>query len=159
MTTRWYVEPKGQYIWEVGDSTTGSILINAPGEAVVGVLADLAAYPDWTEGMSDVVILESRDGRPLRARFVVAGGPIHDTVELSYSWTNDQVNWTLLKGNTITAMNGCYKWSQQGTATQVTYELEIALTISLPGFIKRAAEKSIVTTALQGLKKRVEASL
>ena len=56
----------------------------------------------------------------------------------------------------MTGMTGRYAWEAVGAGTNVIYELEISLAMSLPGFIKRAAEKTIVTTALEGLKKRVE---
>ena len=140
----------------MSDSTSGAIEINAPVDVVVNVLADLASYPDWTEGMYDVEVLEDADGRPTRARFSVSGGPIRDTVDIAYAWDPNRVSWTLLKGNTITTMNGCYSWQAAGATTRVTYDLEIALSMTVPSFLKRAAEKTIVTTALQGLKKRAE---
>ena len=142
----------------MSDSTSGAIDINAPVDVVVSVLSDLANYPEWTEGMSNVEVLENVDGRPTRARFSVAGGPIRDTVDIAYIWDPNQVSWTLLKGNTITTMNGCYSWQAAADTTRVTYELEIALNMTVPSFLKRAAEKTIVTTALQGLKKRAEAN-
>jgi ribosome-associated toxin RatA of RatAB toxin-antitoxin module len=142
----------------VADITQGSIQISADPSAVARVLADVRSYPAWTEGMSNIEILEESDGRPIRASFRVSGGPISDEVELSYVWTASDVKWTLLKGNTITRMNGSYSWLPATGGTEVTYTLEIELSMSLPGFIKRAAEKTIVTTALQGLKKRVESA-
>lgn len=141
----------------MSDSTSGAIDIAASVDDVVNVLSNLSSYPEWTEGMSDVEILEEFAGRPVRARFSVVGGPIRDTVEIAYTWDVNRVSWTLLKGNTITTMNGSYSWHEAGATTRVTYELEIALNMTLPSFIKRAAEKTIVSTALQGLKKRAEA--
>ena len=140
----------------MADITRGSVLIAAPADRVATVIADLPSYPQWTDGMSNIQVLESRDGQPVRASFSVSGGPISDTVELAYSWTSSSLTWTLLKGSTITAMNGSYSWQSVDGGTEVTYELEIGLSIGLPGFIKRTAEKTIVSTALQGLKKRVE---
>ena len=141
----------------MADATTGSIVIDANAEAVARVLADIAHYPSWTNGMSDIEILEIDGDRPLRARFSVSGGPIQDRVELVYTWTDADVSWTLAHGSAITGMTGRYAWQALGDRTQVTYELEISLAMSLPSFIKRAAEKTIVSTALEGLKKRVEA--
>lgn len=142
----------------MADITQGSIVISADAARVASVLADVRAYPAWTEGMSDIRVLDEADGLPTRAAFRVAGGPISDIVELSYQWSEGRVAWTLLKGNTITAMDGSYSWTPSAGGTEVTYTLAIELSMSLPGFIKRAAEKTIVTTALQGLKKRVESS-
>ena len=44
-----------------------------------------------------------------------------------------------------------------GAATTVTYELTVDVRIPMLGMMKRRAEKSIVDTALKGLKGRVEA--
>jgi len=40
-------------------------------------------------------------------------------------------------------------------ATEVVYSLSVEPNFIIPGFIKRQAEKQIVTTALRGLRKRV----
>lgn len=140
----------------MADITQGSIVISADAAHVARVLADVRAYPEWTDGMSDIQVLEEAAGLPIRASFRVTGGPISDTVELSYRWSDGRVAWNLLKGSAITAMDGSYTWAPCTGGTEVTYTLAIELSMSLPGFIKRAAEKTIVTTALQGLKKRVE---
>ena len=41
-------------------------------------------------------------------------------------------------------------------ATLVTYRLEVALGVPLPGLLKRQAAKQIVRSALSDLKRRVE---
>ena len=136
--------------------TTGTITIDADVLAVRSVLADIMTYPLWTSGMSDIEVVEWEGDLPRRARFSVSGGPIQDRVELVYSWADGHVSWSLAHGVAVTGMNGKYEWVAEGDRTKVTYELEISLAMSLPGFIKRAAEKTIVSTALEGLKKRVE---
>ena len=56
----------------------------------------------------------------------------------------------------ISAMNGGYMLAEQGGGTETTYELSVDLRIPMPGLLKRRAEKTIIDTALKGLKNRVE---
>jgi hypothetical protein len=44
----------------------------------------------------------------------------------------------------------------QGASTGVTYDLTIGLRIPVIGMLKRRAEKTIIDTALKGLKTRAE---
>lgn len=133
--------------------TSSSVHIAAPVERVMGAIRDLSNYPKWTDGISDVEILELDDKNlPMRASFTISGGPISDKVELAYAWGSDFAKWHLLKGKTITALEGTYRIREDEFGCVVTYELSAEISISLPSFIKAAGEKTIVTTALQGLK-------
>lgn len=143
----------------MAEKTRGEIDIAGSVAEVAAVLADLPQYPSWTSGMSDVEVLSSDEsGRPLRATFSVSAGPVSDRVELGYEWSESGVAWHLISGRNLTALNGSYQWLTGPSGTRVTYLLELELAVSLPSLIKRAAEKSIVSSALQGLKKRVESA-
>ena len=146
----------------MGDKTESSIVIDAAPAAIMAVIADLAAYPQWSDGISAVEVLSlyEEDSRPADARFSLASGPIKDNYELEYDWDDDKsVTWTLTKAEMLTAMDGSYTLTENedGTAT-VHYELAVDVKIPMIGMIKRKAERVIVDTALKGLKKRVESS-
>ena len=47
-------------------------------------------------------------------------------------------------------------WLADGIETVVTYALRVEPAIALPGYLKRHVERSIVETALEGLRARVE---
>lgn len=139
--------------------TNGSVHISAPVEAVVSVISDIENYGAWTDGMSDIVV-NKRDevNRPVEVSFSVDTSALKDRVTLSYVWGTDFLAWNLVEGKTVTQLDGKYQWHSDGTGTQVTYELTANVSMSIPSFMKRVAEKTIVTTALQGLKKQVEAT-
>ncbi len=143
----------------MSESTTSQIVIDASPERVVAVISALEEYPSWTEGMQSVSV-NARDarGRALEATFVVSSGPINDTVTLAYTWHESSLSWQLVRGSTLTKLDGSYAWQQVGNHTEVTYQLSVDLTIGLPGIFRRAAEKQIVSAALQGLKKKVEST-
>lgn len=143
----------------MADRTESSIVISAAPSRVMAVIADLAQYPEWSDGVTSVAVLsENEDGRPASARFVVDAGAIKDTYQLEYSWSGDSgVTWTLTSGQMLKALDGAYTLTdnRDGTTT-VVYQLTVDVTIPMIGLIKRKAEKVIVDTALRGLKERVE---
>ena len=143
----------------MADQTESSIEINATPEQIMAVIADLTAYPDWSDGITSVEVLSvyEEDGRPADARFHLDSGPIRDDYELEYDWDGDsEVTWKLTKGDMVTAMDGMYKLTPNGDSTTVLYRLAVDVKIPMLGMIKRKAEKVIVDTALKGLKERVE---
>lgn len=144
----------------MAEHTESSIVIDATPAQVMAVIADLAAYPQWSDGITNVTVLSvyDEDQRPADARFSVNSGPIKDTYELEYDWTGDErVTWTLTKGEMVTMMDGSYTLSPNadGTTT-VAYRLAVDVRIPMIGMLKRKAERVIVDTALKGLKQRVE---
>lgn len=144
----------------MADRTESSIVISAPRDRVMGVIADIASYPQWSDGVKSVEILsEFEDGRPGDARFVVDAGAIKDTYELEYDWADDNssVTWKLTKGQMMKALDGAYELTDNGDGTTtVVYKLAVDVSIPMIGLIRRKAEKVIVDTALKGLKDRVE---
>ena len=145
----------------MADQTTGSIHIDAAPEAVMAVIADLPSYPSWSEGITSVDVLSvfEDDDRPADARFSISSGPISDTYELEYDWDGDtRVSWSLTSGDMLSQMEGSYDLEPERGGTTVTYRLTVDLKVKIPmmGMVKRQAEKKIIDTALQGLKKEVE---
>ncbi|MDO8307132.1 MAG: SRPBCC family protein [Actinomycetota bacterium] len=144
----------------MADLTESSIVINASSADIMAVIADLPAYPQWSDGINEVVVLSvfEDDNRPADARFNLSSGAIKDIYELEYDWDEDRkVSWTLTKGDMLTAMDGAYELTPHGDGTTtVNYRLAVDIKIPMIGMIKRKAEKVIVDTALKGLKKRVE---
>ncbi len=143
----------------MADRTESSIVINAAPAQVMAVIADLASYPEWSDGVKSVEVLtEWEDGRPGDARFVVDAGVIKDTYELEYDWDDDRsVTWKLVEGQMLKALDGAYTLTENGDgSTTVSYQLAVDVSIPMIGLIKRKAEKVIVDTALRGLKERVE---
>jgi len=134
-------------------------MIAAPRAAVMAVIADFAAYPQWASAVRAAEVLgEEAAGRAGRVRFTLDAGVVKDTYVLGYDWDGDAaVRWHLAEpGSVISAMDGSYLLTDRDGATQATYELAVDLRIPMPGLLKRRAEKTIIDTALKGLKNRVE---
>jgi hypothetical protein len=125
----------------------------------MSVIADFAAYPDWATGVRSAEIISSgADGRPAAVRFELDAGVIRDRYTLAYRWEGDAaVRWDLSQpGSMISEMSGGYLLAGDGGGTRVTYELAVGLRVPMIGMLKRRAEKTIIDTALKGLRSRAE---
>jgi ribosome-associated toxin RatA of RatAB toxin-antitoxin module len=142
----------------VADTASSSIVIDADKTAVMNVIADFAAYPQWSTAIKDVTIDEvGDDGRGKVASFTIDAGILKDTFTLEYAWQgDDRVDWHLVKGRTLKQQDGSYELKDHGDGTEVTYRLTVELAVPMLGLFKRKAERAIIDTALKGLKKRVE---
>ena len=142
----------------MADQTTSSITIDAAPDAIMDVIADFEAYPQWAKGVTKVeTVVEGADGRAEQVFFALDVSPIKDEYTLSYEWDGyDAVTWTLVEGKMLRALDGAYVLVPAGSGTEVTYRLALDVSIPLIGMLKRKGEKILIDTALKGLKKRVE---
>jgi ribosome-associated toxin RatA of RatAB toxin-antitoxin module len=137
-------------------STQSSIDIPADPDQVMAVIADLTSYPQWVDALRTVEVLSTGpDGRPETVRMVLQHKLLSDDYTVGYTWRVNDVSWKLIKGRTLTAMDGSYRIESTGSGSRVTYELTVDLNRPLPGLLKRTAEKLITDNALQGLKRQV----
>lgn len=140
------------------DRTSSSITVDAPPADVMAVIADFPRYPEWADGIKETEVVAGDGGRPERVRFTLDAGVISDSYVLAYTWDGDaSVEWELAeKGKIVSGMTGEYRLTGAGARTEVRYELAVDVAIPMPGLLRRQAEKTIIGTALRGLKKRVE---
>jgi hypothetical protein len=119
----------------------------------------VAAYPDWATGVRSTDVLATDDeGRPSRAHFVIDGmvKEISYVLEYTYEFPR-RISWTAEPGADLKAMDGSYEFDRiDDGRTQVVYALRAEPAFTIPGFLRRQVEKQIVTTALRGLRSRVE---
>ncbi len=144
----------------MADQTTSSIVVDAPPAAVMDVIADFAAYPDWAKGVkvAEVTTPGAGTDRAREVFFKLDVAPVKDEYTLAYEWDGDrQVTWTLVEGKMLRSLDGAYVLRDEGDGTtEVTYRLALDVSIPMIGMIKRKGEKILIDTALKGLKQRVE---
>jgi uncharacterized membrane protein len=144
------------------EGTFQTLEIDAPAEALYDVAADIASYPQWATGVREVEVLESSaDGQVQRARFVLEG--FVKEIEYVLRYTHDRPNmlsWVAEEDSKdVRMLEGSYTFNPVDGATEVVYALTVEPNFTIPGFLRRQAEKQIVTTALRGLRKRVTGSV
>jgi len=142
----------------MAEGTFSTLEIDATAEELYDVAADVAAYPEWASGVKEVEVLDvDGEGRVDRARFVLEG--FVKEIEYVLKYTHDRPNvlsWVAEESDDLKMLEGSYQFGvAEDGATEVVYSLSVEPNFIIPGFIKRQAEKQIVTTALRGLRKRV----
>jgi hypothetical protein len=143
----------------MADKTSSSIVAAASRGVVMGVIADFPAYPGWATGVRSAEVIEAGpDGRGRTVRFELDAGMIRDRYVLAYQWDADAaVRWELAEpGSMISEMSGGYLLAEDRGGTKVTYELAVGLRVPMIGMLKRKAEKTIIDTALKGLRSRAQ---
>jgi len=142
----------------MSEGTVQSIEIPAPAGEIFDVLADLERYPEWITAMRSVDVLEKdADGLPARVQFEVDAMVKVITYVLGYTFERPHLmSWVAEPGDDIREMVGSYELNDiEGGGTDVIYALRVDYGFPLPGFLRRQAEKQLVSTALRGLRKRV----
>jgi uncharacterized membrane protein len=141
------------------EGTVQRIEVSADPQHIYEVALDLEAYPDWANGVKEVDILEEDEhGRPTRVDFRADAMIKEIQYTLLYRYEMDNgFSWSAEPGEDIRAMDGSYEFKElEDGSTEVLYALRVDPAFTVPGFLRRQAEKQIVSSALRGLKKRSE---
>jgi ribosome-associated toxin RatA of RatAB toxin-antitoxin module len=146
----------------MADRTSSSIVVAAQPAQVLDVIADFESYPEWTGAVRHAEVLEEDDGGwALQVAFTLDAGALKDDYTLAYDWDVTEegtgtVSWSLVEANIFKAIDGAYKLVAVTGGTEVTYQLAVEVRMPMLGMLRRKAEKTIIDTALNELKKRVE---
>ena len=143
----------------MAEHAEGTTEVFATPSEVMAVVADFEAYPEWVGNLEEVEVLaRDRRGRGTRVAFRLRT-PMGDqayTLAYRYQPKDAGVTWTYVEG-TLDDLAGSYTLEPAADgATRVTYRLEVALGVPLPGLVKRQAARQIVRSALADMKRRVE---
>jgi ribosome-associated toxin RatA of RatAB toxin-antitoxin module len=143
----------------MAEHAEGSTEVDATPAEVMAVVAGFEAYPEWVGNLEEVEVLaRDRRGRGTRVAFRL-GTPWGEqayTLAYRYQPRDAGMSWTYVEG-TLEDLAGSYALEPSGDgATKVTYQLEVALGVPIPGFLMRQAARQIVRSALGDLKRRVE---
>lgn len=140
----------------MADITSGNISIDAPVARVQELLFDIANYPSWTSAIKSVEVLSRDDaGRVSSALLKIDAGMLKDRATLDYDWSAapNKLSFTLSDADLLTAMNGTYTLkAEDADTTQVTYELQVELSMPVPAMMRHKAEKATIDMALSQLK-------
>ncbi len=144
----------------MADNVKDTIDIEASAEEIFEIATDFETYPDWSPNIKEARI-EERDEEelPTKVWFRIDAKikVLSYTLDYDYSRAPESFSWTLAGGD-VKALEGSYTFDEFDDVTEVRYELMIDPGFPVPGFLKKQAEKQIVRSALQDLKKRAESS-
>ncbi|HTY32721.1 SRPBCC family protein [Mycobacterium sp.] len=132
------------------------IVIEASPEEILDVIADFEAMPEWSEPHQSAEVLETgEDGRPSKVKMKIKVAGITDEQVVAYTWSADEVSWTLVSSSQQKAQDGKYTLVPRGEATLVKFDLLADPTVPLPGFVLKRAVKGTIDSATKALRERV----
>ncbi|EKX44840.1 hypothetical protein GUITHDRAFT_109264 [Guillardia theta CCMP2712] len=142
------------------DSVEKSIEIEAGIEQCYRVACGFEDYPKWAGSVQHVKVLEEEApglGRRVEYAIGAFGQRLEYTLEYAHE-APERVRWRAVDGS-VKLLVGSYRFEALGEGrTRVTYKLAIDPGFPVPGLLKQASTKLIVSTALNELKKYVERS-
>lgn len=144
----------------MAEKVKDSIDVSASAEELFEIATDFETYPDWSPNIKETRIeATGEEGLPTKVWFKVDAKikVLAYTLDYDYSQAPESFSWTLAEGD-VKALEGSYTFDEFDDVTEVRYELMIDPGFPVPGFLKKQAEKQIVRSALQDLKKRAESS-
>jgi uncharacterized membrane protein len=144
----------------MSELSTSTITIDAPINAVRGILFDLGAYPTWSTAIKSAEVKSTDDqGRATSVKVSIDAGMMKDRVLLNYDWSAapERLEFSLEDADLLTAMNGAYITKAiDAETTSVTYELGVEVSMPIPSMMRTKAEKATIDQALAQLKEHAE---
>ena len=137
------------------------ITIDAPIEQVQKALFELDKYPEWSTQIKSSEALDRDDqGRVTKVKMSIDAGMMKDRLTLDYDWSQapSKLSFSMEDADLLTSMDGIYTiTSIDEDTTEVTYELEVSLSMPIPALMRQKAEKATIDAALAQLKSHLEA--
>lgn len=144
----------------MAEFSKSTITIDAPIADVQKALFELDKYPEWSSQIKSSEALAHDDqGRITKVKMSIDAGMMKDRLTLDYDWSKapSSLSFSLDEADLLTGMDGVYtiKAIDEDT-TEVTYELEVALSMPVPAMMRQKAEKATINAALSQLKTSLE---
>lgn len=142
-----------------GQHATESVVVHAPPGVVYAVVTDFASYPEWASDVKRTDVLErDTEGRPLEVEYRAAAFGRSTTYVLRYDYSRapEILAWHQTQGDLTSILKGQYRFDPIERGTLVTYDLEVALAVPIPAFVRARAASRIQSQALRELKARAE---
>jgi hypothetical protein len=143
------------------DLSKSLISIDAPIADVQKALFELDKYPEWSAQIKSAEALARDDqGRITKVKMSIDAGMMKDRPVLDYDWSQapNKLSFSLDEADLLTSMDGVYTISAiDEETTEVTYELEVSLSMPVPAMMRQKAEKATIDAALAQLKSHLEA--
>jgi hypothetical protein len=144
----------------MSEFSKSTVIIEASLSDVQKTLTELDKYPDWSTQIKSAESLSTDDqGRITKVKMSIDAGMMKDRVTLDYDWSQapEKIIFSLEEADLLTSMDGAYTFkSIDSDTTEVTYELGVSLSMSIPDMMRKKAEKATIDAALAQLKSHLE---
>ena len=139
----------------MSQKSTSTVMIEAPLADVQAALFSIGSYPEWLSSIKKVDVIE-RDSqeRVTKAKLSIDAGVMKDRVVLNYDWSAapTTLSFSMDEADLLTQMDGSYTLKAiDADSTQVTYELEVAVSLPVPSMMITKTQQKTIDDALKEL--------
>jgi ribosome-associated toxin RatA of RatAB toxin-antitoxin module len=139
----------------MSQKSTSTVVIDAPLADVQAALFSIESYPEWLTSIKKVDVIErDSQNRVTKAKLSIDAGMMKDRVVLDYDWSAApaSLSFTMDEADLLTQMDGTYTLKAlDADSTQVTYELEIAVSMPVPAMMITKGQQQTIDAALKEL--------
>jgi len=139
----------------MSQKSTSTVVIDAPLADVQAALFSIESYPEWLSSIKKVDVIErDSQNRVTKAKLSIDAGMMKDRVVLDYDWSAEpaSLSFTMDEADLLTQMDGTYTLKAlDADSTQVTYELEIAVSMPVPAMMITKGQQQTIDAALKEL--------
>ena len=139
----------------MSQKSTSTVVIDAPLADVQAALYSIESYPEWLSSIKKVDVIErDSQNRVTKAKLTIDAGMMKDRVVLDYDWSAEpaSLSFTMDEADLLTQMDGTYTLKAlDADSTQVTYELEIAVSMPVPAMMITKGQQQTIDAALKEL--------
>ena len=139
----------------MSQKSTSTVVIDAPLADVQAALFSIESYPEWLTSIKKVDVIErDSQNRVTKAKLTIDAGMMKDRVILDYDWSAEpaSLSFTMDEADLLTQMDGTYTLKAlDADSTQVTYELEIAVSMPVPAMMITKGQQQTIDAALKEL--------
>jgi uncharacterized membrane protein len=133
------------------------VVVDAPPEAILDVLADIDAVPSWSALHKSAEVLDRHpDGRPHHVRATLKIMGVTDKEILEYHWGDRWMVWDSSETAAQRGLHGEYNLTPEGEdRTRVRFDIILELAAPVPAFLIKRAKKMVLDVATERLRERV----
>lgn len=139
----------------MSQKSTSTVIVDAPLADVQAALFSIESYPEWLSSIKKVEVLERDDqNRVIKAKLSIDAGMMKDRVVLEYDWSSAPatLSFSMDEADLLTQMDGTYSLKAiDSESTQVSYDLEVAVSMPVPAMMITKAQQQTIDAALKEL--------
>ena len=135
-----------------------TVEVNAEAPAILAIVADFEAYPQWNEEVRAVYVLARyHDGRPSQLRVDTAVQGHQGTfIQAVYYPGPAQIQTVLQQGDLFTKQNQLFSVVAMGTSSLLTVDLDVETSLAVPNLMVKKLVNDALDHLAGNLKARAE---
>ncbi|UNB53033.1 SRPBCC family protein [Mycolicibacterium sp. YH-1] len=135
-----------------------TVEVSAPAEAIMAIVADFEAYPEWNEEIKGCWILARyEDGRPSQLRLDTSVQGMDGTyIQAVYYPSPTQIQTVMQQGDLFTKQEQVFAVVEMGPTTLLTVDLDVEVSMPVPAMMVKKVVNDALDHLAGNLKTRAE---